>query len=220
MSESPLSRAQLDQLRHSVNNAAPIRKCASYARFSGWSTLLAGAVTLVFGLGNTTALVLGIVLAIIGFREVTLSKRILSLELDAPRKLALNQLALGACLCLYAVYSIATHDPSESVLASSLTSDPALAQAPELAALGDQLAGMERLARYAVWILLIVVAVFMQGGTALWYALKRSRLGAIHAHNEPWVLDVHRVMQGHEPIHTHFTRRADPEDGLPTRAAA
>ncbi|GEM_PF-2565252 len=222
MSDTPLSRAQLDQLRHSVSNATPIRKCASYARFSGWSTLLAGALTLVFGLGDTTALVLGLALSFIGFREITLSKRVLSLELGAPMKLAVNQLALGACLALYAVFSIVTHDPSDSVLASSITNDPALAQAPELAQLGDQLAGFEQMARYAVWILLVVVAVIMQGGTAIWYALKKSRLNAIHAHNEPWVLDVHRVMQGLEPVHTVGTQSDSENDHTQrfTRAAA
>lgn len=182
------------QLEQAVRNARASRRVAGYASFSGWSTLLAGAISLPFALSNIPMLFFCVSLAAIGTRELTLRRRLLRLETSAPKKLAINQLVLGITLAAYAVFML-TRPPGESMIASAAGSDPMLQSVPELTAQIDAFAQIEHAIKAGVYVLLIVVAVFVQGGTAIYYACNTGSLRRFHKHTPEWCVRVYRAVQ-------------------------
>ena len=194
LDSSPLTEIQMRMLGSSVQTAKPIRKAAGYARASGWMTLFAGGLSVFFSLGSFPGMVLGILLAGIGMRELGLARRLDALDLRAPSQLAINQLALGGALIMYAIWKIAIYDSANSVLAGSLASDPTIASMPEMAGTIEQLGQIEYLLSIGVSAVLIVCAFVMQGGTALYYWRKKKKILSLHRHSPGWVLRVHQVM--------------------------
>ena len=81
-----IDESHYEQLEQLVRRAKPARKAASYAGFSGWMTLLAGVIQLPFAFGNPAMLLLCVVLAGIGTRELTLRRKLLKLEMSAPQE--------------------------------------------------------------------------------------------------------------------------------------
>jgi hypothetical protein len=204
---SPLSDLHIQMLGSSVKSAKPVRKAAGYARVSGWMTLMAGVVSVLFSLGSISGMMLGIILAAVGMRELGLARRLDALDLRAPAGLAINQLVLGAALIGYAAFKMVTFDAANGVLAGSLGSDPTIASMPEMAGTLDELGRLEYLLNVGVSGVLIVVAFVMQGGTALYYWRKKKRVQTLHRHTPGWVLRVHEVM-------------SNPKSGDQTRRAA
>jgi len=192
---NPLSDAHFDQLRRLGVMAGPVERAGRYAGFSGWTTLLAGAFSLPLAIGDTAMLVLCLVLAGIGTRELTLRRRMIGLETRAPRLLALNQLCLGAALTGYAVYKLLSA-PATGVVESAMASDPTIAGTPELRGMMSDLVELEKLATAALYVGLVGVAVIVQGGTAAYYGLKVGRLRRLHRANPEWALRVYRSVRG------------------------
>lgn len=190
---SPMSEAHFDLLRKTCKLARPVEKAAGYAKFSGWTTLLAGACSLPFSLNSITMLIFCVVLAGIGTRELTLRRKLLALETTAPRKLAINQIVLGATLCVYAVIMLLTA-PNDSMMQSAIGSDPMLQSTPELSGMLDDMASLEKLAKAMIYAGLIVIAVFVQGSTALYYALKTKALKRLHKQCPKWCVRVYQTM--------------------------
>ncbi len=191
---SPLNESHLRLLQSSVQCARPIRKAAGYARFSGWTTLLAGALSVLLSLSSMPGLILGIGLAAIGMRELGLARRLDAMDIKAPGKLAVNQLILAGALIAYAIFKVVTYDSADSVLAGSLGSDPTIASMPELAGTFEELGRLEYLLNIGVSGVLIVVAFVMQGGTALFYWRKKKKVRQLRRGVPGWVLQVHQVM--------------------------
>ncbi|MFK7759815.1 MAG: hypothetical protein AB8C13_07710 [Phycisphaerales bacterium] len=202
----PLSDTHMSLLSASAMSAKPVRKAAGYARLSGWMTLGAGAISTLFSLGSIPGMTFGILLSAIGMRELSLSRKLDLFDLRAPSKLAINQILLGSLLAGYAVFKVMSYDPADSVLAGSLGSDPTIASMPELAGTLEELGNIEYLLNLGIAAVLVVVAVVIQGGTALYYWSKRKRVRQLHQHTPTWVLDVHAALQN--PEHSQSIKRA------------
>ena len=187
-----LDESHYQQLEHLVRLAKPARKAASYAGFSGWMTLMAGVIQLPFAIRNPPMLLLCVVLAGIGTRELSLRRKMLRLDSSAPKKLALNQIVLGITLASYAIYKL-MQPSGPSVLTSSIATDPMLQSTPEVAGMLDGMAQLEQLVMASVYVLLIVLAVFVQGGTAGYYALKSFPLRRRHKQTPLWCLRVYQA---------------------------
>ncbi len=183
--------AQLEQL---VRNSKPARRAAGYAHFSGWSTLLAGAFSLPFSLSNTPMLIFCVSIAAIGTRELSLRRRLLRLETTSLRKLAINQLLLAGVLIAYGVFML-MQAPGESMIASAMGQDATLASAPQIAAQLDGFARLEQLAKASVYALLILIALFMQGGAVLYYISKVRSLRRLHRQTPAWCVRVFQSVQ-------------------------
>ena len=190
----PLNEAQMRVLGSSVVSAKPVRKAVGYARFSGWMTLLAGVVSVLFSIGSMPGMVLGLALAGIGMRELGLARRLEGFDERAPGGLAVNQLVLGAALIGYAVFKVASFDPANGVLVGAMGSDPTLASMPEMAGTLGEFGKLEQLLNVGVAGVLIVVAFVMQGGTALYYWRRKKMVRRLQMHTPGWVLRVHAVM--------------------------
>ncbi|MFG0246342.1 MAG: hypothetical protein ACF8MF_09885 [Phycisphaerales bacterium JB052] len=190
---SPLSEAQFEQLQLIQRLAHPAHRAGGYAKFSGWTTLLAGALSIPFALRNIPMLVFCICLAGIGTRELTLRRQLLHLKASAPKKLAVNQLLLAGTLIAYSVYML-MGAPSTSMVDSALSSDPMLQSTPELSGMIDDLAQLELLAKAAMYAGLIVIAIFVQGGTAVYYITKAKSLQRLHQRCPAWCVRVYQTM--------------------------
>lgn len=191
---TPLNEAQLRVLGSSVLSAKPVRKAVGYARFSGWMTLFAGVVSVLFSIGSLPGMVLGLALAGIGMRELGLARRLEGFDVRAPGGLALNQLVLGSALIGYAVFKVASFDPADGMLVGAMGSDPTIASMPEMAGTLGDLGQLEQLLNIGVAGVLIVVAFVMQGGTALYYWRRKKMVRRLQEHTPEWVLRVHAVM--------------------------
>ena len=189
----PLSADDIEQIRLCSKRAKPIEKTVRYANFSGWTTLLAGVLSMPMAFGNTPMLLFVLVLAGLGTRELTLRRTLKQLDLKAPKKLAINQLMLGGALIIYAVFMLFSA-PAQTMIESAMESDPTMQSTPELNGMMDDLIALEHLATALIYVGMIVLAVFFQGGTALYYFLKGSKLKKMHAKTPPWVLRVYRTI--------------------------
>lgn len=191
---SPLDASHFAQLEQMARLARPIGRAARYANFSGWTTLLAGALSLPFALGNSPMLVFCIALAGIGAREVSLRKRLIMLETTASKKLAINQLCLAAALSVYAVYMLTTA-PAQGMVEKALASDPALQSSPEMAAMLDDMVELEKVGTALMYIGMIAVAGLVQGTTAVYYATKGGKLKKLHRETPEWAVRVYQSVQ-------------------------
>ena len=192
----PLSDEQMQQIFDSGDRARPIRKAARFASGNGWLTLLAGFSTVPFAIGNIPLLTFAVLLGAIGTHELTLRRRLLRYIPKTTRKLAINQLMLGALLSGYAVWMMVQSATGEGMIASTLNQDPMLKSAPELAGALEGLAKLERLATIGIYLLMIVVAVIVQGGSALYYLLKGRALARFCARTPGWVIGIHHAVGG------------------------
>ena len=190
---NPLSDAHLEQIRLASKRAKPIEKAVRYAHFSGWATLLAGVLSLPFALGNTPMLIFTVALAGIGTRELTLKRSLKALKPWAPRKLAINQLILGSTLIIYAIFMLVSA-PKQTMIESAMDADPMMQSTPELAGMMDDLIVFEQMATALIYVGMIVLAVLFQGGTALYYSRKSSKLKKFHKHTPDWVVRVYQTV--------------------------
>lgn len=195
-SDAPeLDQRHFAALEEIVRLARPIRKAASFASFSGWATLLAGALTLPFSIGNIPMMVFCIVLAGIGTRELSLRRRLLKLETTVPRKLAINQLLLGGSLIAFAIFKL-LQPTGESMVMSSIQSDPTIQSMPELASQFDGIAQLEHLVMAASYVIMILVALFVQGGSAIYYICKTRAMKRLHKRVPGWCVQVFSTVHG------------------------
>lgn len=182
-------------LEQTVRLSRPIRKAAGYAAFSGWATLLAGACSLPFTIGNVAMMIFCVVLAGIGTRELSLRRRLLRLETSVLRKLAINQLMLGAVLCSYAIFQL-LQPSGESMLVSAMNSDPSIQSVPGIADQLNDLAQLERVIMAGIYALMILVALFVQGGSAIYYSLKIRAMRRLHQRTPGWCVRVYSTIHG------------------------
>lgn len=186
-----MSDAHLHQIALCAKRAKPIEKAVRFASFSGWSTLLAGALTIPFAIGKLSLLIFAITLAAIGTRELTLRRSLKVLDVKATRKLAINQLVLGGALISYAVYMLLSV-PSAGMISTALQSDPMMQSTPELSGMFDDLAQLEQTAMALMYVAMIFLAFVLQGGTSLYYLLKGSKLKKLHKETPHWVVQVYQ----------------------------
>lgn len=190
---SPLTDAHLSQIMIASKRAKPIEKAVRYANFSGWTTLLAGALSLPFALGQPPMMIFALVIAGIGTRELTLRRSLKTLDLRAPKKLAINQLFLGCALITYAVFMLMSA-PAQTMIESAMQADPVMQSTPELAGMMDDLVVFEQLATAMIYVSMIFIAIFFQGGTALYYFFKGSKLKKMHKETPKWVIRVYQTV--------------------------
>ncbi len=181
---SPLNHKHLEELAKARKRAKKIRRAASVAAFSGWSTLGFGLLTLPFGIFSTVALLLGIALSIIGFVELKGRTQLLSFNPKALKHLALNQVAFACVLIAYAGWSLYSGLTSPSQIAS-------VAGTQGMAGL-ENIESLEHLLTLAIYGGLILGTIIFQGGAALYYAT-RSKYMRRYINNTPqWVLELQR----------------------------
>lgn len=187
-----ISPEHLLQLQNAKRGMRKIRRAISTATFDGGTLVVFGLMTFILGMGDVVSVVLGAGLMAIGAIELYAARRLKRLEPPAIGFLFWNQIALGSLLMIYAIWRVfdTLHNPANSALATE-------AAAAGLNA-GDLqgLAGLDQSISLLVYSSLMAVAVFGQGGLALFYFTRRKHLRAYLAETPPWITQMQRAGMG------------------------
>jgi hypothetical protein len=183
----PLTEEHLRQLEAARVAAKKIRRAVNVARGDGWTVGLFGALTFLFGLGSVSAALVGSGMAVIAFVEVRAANKLRGFEPGAARVLGLNQLALAGLLFAYAVFGIV------SVLFGPSEYAAIVAQEPDVGKALGPIEDLTKTIAIAVYVVVILVAVFFQGGMALYYFGRAKVVRAYLAQTPAWVIAVQRA---------------------------
>jgi hypothetical protein len=182
-----LAPHQVAQLMDAQRSAAKVRWAAAVARFDAWTIATFGALTLLFGLTSAASVLLGLAMLAAALVEFRGADRLRRLEPSAAKTLGINQLCLAGALIAYASWQLYVTYTTPSSFATAAGSD---AQLQQMMLPLDELA---RTLTSAVYVLLIVVAVCMQGGTALYYFTRKRHLDGHLRRTPNWVADLQRA---------------------------
>jgi hypothetical protein len=181
---SPLSAAHLREMHDARLRAKKIRRCVTVANFDGWSVGVFGALTLLFGVFSVVGWVLGGGMIAIAYVELSTVPRIKQLDPKAARRLGWNQLALASLLLGYAGWSLYGAWFGPDPLAATI------AAAPETAEMLAPYSAIARLISVAVYVALAAVAIFAQGGTALYYFTREKHIRAYREQTPGWIIEM------------------------------
>jgi hypothetical protein len=182
-----LSPEQLRQIADARRRSAKIRKGVSVALFDGWTIGIFAGLTLIGGLFSFVGLLLGAGMMAVAYVEIRGAKRLRQLDPAAPKTLAWNQVFLGALLFAYAVFSLWRIYAGQTELAAQLNAYP------ELAGIAGDVERLSQLIGLLIYGTLIAVAVFGQGGTALFYLTRRKYIDAYLRDTPQWIIDAQRA---------------------------
>ena len=182
-----LSPEQLQQIADARMRAKKIRKGVSVALFDGWTIAIFAGLTLLSGLFSLVGLLLGLGMAIAAYVELTNAKRLKQLDPNAARTLAWNQVFLGSILFLYAVHSLWSIFSGHGVMQSEL------AKYPELSQFAGDMEQLTKAIGLLIYGTLIAVAIFGQGGTALFYLSRHKHVETYLRETPRWILDAQRA---------------------------
>lgn len=158
----------------------PIRRAVTYARFDGWTVAVFAILTGICSITSPLTLMLGIGMGIVAWFELREASRLAAGDVRSPKRLAMNQLALAGLLIAYAAVRLfqGTDSAEMETIRSQLGGDPAMMEMVE--SVGELIPKL-------VYGTLIVVAVFVQGGTALFYLSRRKAVEAYVRQTPDWV---------------------------------
>ena len=179
----------------------PLARAAGFARSSGMLmvvsavfSVLAGGLGLAGGdtVGGGITMGIGLVLFMLGMNERNGGVEIAALNLDAPKRLALNQVALLLLIaggCFMGVQDAGAAG-ALSIETTGLPPDMANRVTAEMESLAPLLI-------YGVYGIMMGISIVVQGGMALYYMTRRKAVVAFHEELPPWVTDVVSTLQRH-----------------------
>jgi hypothetical protein len=178
----------LEQIAAAKTRGIKVNRAVRAASFSAWTLGIFGALTLLGGLLSVDGIIIGVGLCVVAYFEFQGAARLKRLDPLAPRRLAINQLALAALLFIYGTYGLwgSLHAPSE--LSSLSTSD-----VQELKRQFPDLMSMETPITIAVYVAVIAVAMIGPGLTAIYYHTRTKYIEAYLRETPQWILDLQRA---------------------------
>ena len=182
-----LSDEHLRQLAVSHVEASKIRRAVAAARFDGWTVATFAALTILLDFTSVESIVLGACLAVVSFVELRAAARLRRLEVGATDTLGKNQLALACVLVIYAVWRIYGVLTGPGVYAGVAGSNS------DVAAALQPFEGIGRFISLTMYGALIAIAVFAQGGLALYYFSRGKYVRDYLAQTPAWVVAVQRA---------------------------
>lgn len=182
-----LSPEHLRQLAEAQQRAKPVRRAIAIAKFDAWTVGIFGALTLLLGVFTIAGWLLGGTLLAVAFIEIRAARDLARMDARAPRRLGLNQIALGAALLTYAMFGLWNVLYGPDPLAETLR------QAPEAAEMLAPYSDLIRLTGIAIYAGVACVAIFAQGGMALYYFSRTKHVRAYLAQTPQWLIDFLRA---------------------------
>lgn len=184
VSAQPLSDANYRELAEAEQRARKIRRAISVAKFDGWTVGAFGALTLLFGIFSPAGWIMGLGMCAVAYVELGGVARFARFEPGTGRRLALNQLALGALLFGYAMFGLWRSLYGPDPLAGTLEA------APEVATMVSGFSEVARMIGAAVYLTLALVAVGAQGGTAWFYFSRDKYLHTYRRDTPAWIVQL------------------------------
>ncbi len=183
---SPLSEHHLRTIAEAERRTRSIRNAARVAAFNGYSCAIVAALSAPFALFSLATAVMTIAVSAVAYNEFRGRRLIYRLDVRGPRVLGWNQIALLSVVVGYCVYSIAIACLSPNPYGEYIQ------RTPELAPYLTPIAKWYVTVTGAVYTVVIVVSIAVQGITARYY-FKRERLIREHLARTPhWVTDFQR----------------------------
>ena len=185
-----LAPEQLQALAITRQRAAKISRAAIVAALSGWTMAFFAAITFLSGLFSWPALLIGAALGVIAYVELRGSKGLRRFDLEAPRWLGYNQMALGVLLVAYGawglVHALVAASPYESYLAGG-------------GPVAEMLEPIDRLNRAIT--VIVYLAVILAGMAApafgsVYYFTRRRHIVAYLEQTPDWIVETLRIAAG------------------------
>jgi hypothetical protein len=183
-----LTREQLAAFTQARVRGRKISRAATVAAVSGWTLAFFAFISLIGGVFSLTSLLLGVGLGIMAHLELRGSKGLRRFDETAPRRLAFNQIAIGAMIVVYCGWSI------WEAVAGPGPYDSYLAQGGDTAEMIEPIAQLHTAMTSAFYALLICVSVVAQGCAALYHFTRRRHLIAFLRETPAWVVDALRAV--------------------------
>jgi uncharacterized membrane protein (DUF485 family) len=185
---SPLNEEHYREIARALKLRRPVQKATRVAYSSAVTTLVLALLSLLCALYWFSWLGTLISLAFVGsgIVEFVGYRRLLRADESAPRLLAFNQLALCGIIAVYCLVSML------QVHHIDLTPDISPAMRRELAGTGsggmlDSLDKIVPLLYYAVYIVLLITSLMVQGGMAVYYYTRGTALMTYHQLTAAWI---------------------------------
>lgn len=175
----PLTPEQQKALQRAGERAGAFAGAARVAAFNGWSIGFFAAVTVLFGIFNLTALVLGVAMAVVARNELKGRARTLASDPAGPDLLWRNQIGFMALIiayCLWSMYQMTSRP------------DPQMAELTEL--LGGDLDELVRSLTLTVYGAVIAATVLFQGLNARYYFRRVALIEEYLSDTPDWVLEL------------------------------
>lgn len=176
----------LAQIAAARKSSTKIRHACAVAKFSGITTAVFAALTVVFSLTSFSGLLLGMGMAIVSIFEFRGAAELTRLDRTAPKRLAMNQLAFATMLIIYGMYSLWSffHDASPDM-------SDAMSQ---LASLMGTKEGDLRKSIAMIWAGAIFLVALAGPGLASFYYYTRTRYIDDYVSNTPqWIQDLQKA---------------------------
>jgi hypothetical protein len=184
---SPLSDAHFALLARAAAYRRPLTRAARIAASSATFTLVIAATAVPFAVWSLSisGLLVAGALAAVGIIELTGGRRIRRADPGAPKLLALNQIAFLGLIVLYCLWKMVRFS---AAAAKGALSSPELSSAlgPDNP-LDKDIEQLAPLVTYALYSLVIILSVGMQGGMALYYFTRARAVQAYRQSTPPWV---------------------------------
>ncbi len=182
-----LTPDQLQELHAARRNGRKVARAARAASFSGWTLATFAGITLLAGIFSLSSFVLGVGMAIVAWIELRGASGIRQLDVTAPRRLAFNQLGLGAMMCAYAGWGVYATLTGPSVYAAEMA-----AAGPQVAAILGPIDQMQTTIMLAVYIGVGCGALAATGGAAIYYLTRRRHIETHLQRTPAWVVEAIR----------------------------
>ncbi len=175
----PLTLEQQEVLEQASKRARTFTGAARVAAFNGWSIGFFAAVTLLFGIFDLTALVLGAGMAVVARNEFKGRSAILRPDVTGPDLLWRNQVGFMALIIVYCLWKMyqTTGEP-----------DPQLAELTEL--LGGDLDEVMRSLTLTMYTGVIATTAIFQGLNARYYFRRIEMIREYLSETPAWVLEL------------------------------
>ena len=182
---APLAAEQVEQIAAARKAYKPVKRAISVASFDAWTIALFAAGSLACGFGSASGIFIGVAMGAIAAVEFYGLSRLRRLDVRAPKLLALNQLAFAAMLIAYGAWSL--------YLAATNPNPLGAAASPEMDQVLGDYSGMMRTLNAAIYGGVIVVAIVVQGGTALFYFSRGNKVREYVQNTPNWILQMQQA---------------------------
>jgi hypothetical protein len=181
------SPQHLEQIAAARKRGKAIKRCASTATFSAWTMAIFGACTVLGSIGSWVGMALGVGMCVLSHFEFKGARDIRRLDINAPKRLARNQMILCAALLIYSVASLWTALSGPSEIDKALGNDQALKQ------MVGSVTEVERSITIGLYTLVGAAAILGCGGAALYYNSRKKHIEAYVRETPPWITQLERA---------------------------
>jgi hypothetical protein len=188
----PPTPAHLEQIAAAKRLSTKIRRAILTAKFSGWTTAIFAAGTLALSLTSFWGLVLGAAMAVISIIEFRGVSELQRLDVTAPKRLALNQLAFGILLFAYGAFMLwdSFYGSGGSDVIKQAIGDAGMTGDKQLDSMVNRVYSMAAVALYGS---VMLAAILGPGLTAVYYYTRKKYIERYLRETPQWIIDLQRA---------------------------